>query len=75
VKNFTFNGNGECLAVICAPEAEVALNGGGHLDTDFCGALVAKTVRMNGHFKFHYDEALGRMNGNGRYLITSWDEM
>jgi hypothetical protein len=30
---------------------------------------------MNGHFNFHYDEALSRMPGNGRFLITSWNEI
>jgi len=30
---------------------------------------------MDGHFKFHYDEALGRMPANGRLLITAWDEI
>jgi hypothetical protein len=32
-------------------------------------------VTMNGHFNFHYDEALGRMPGGGRFLVTQWDEI
>ena len=30
---------------------------------------------MNGHFSFHYDEALGRLSNNPRLLVTSWDEI
>ncbi len=75
VTAFTLNGNGEFIGVLVAPNAEIAMHGGGNADEDFIGCLMAKTVRMNGHFKFHYDEALGRMPMNGRFLITSWDEI
>jgi hypothetical protein len=51
------------------------MNGAGNSDEDFIGSLMAKSVNMNGHFKFHYDEALGRMPMKGRFLITSWDEI
>jgi hypothetical protein len=73
--DFTLNGNGEFTGVLVAPEAELKLNGGGNADEDFIGCLMVNTVRMNGHFSFHYDEALGRMPANGRFLITSWDEI
>lgn len=75
VTSFTLNGNGEFTGVLVAPNADVTMNGGGNSDQDFTGALMVNSVRMNGHFKFHYDEALSRMQGNGRYLITSWDEI
>jgi hypothetical protein len=47
------------------------------LDQDFCGSLMVNAVRLNGHFKFHWDEALGRVNSdNGaRYLVKSWNEI
>jgi hypothetical protein len=32
-------------------------------------------VTMNGQFKFHYDEALGRQPATGRFLIGAWDEV
>jgi hypothetical protein len=51
------------------------MNGGGKTINDFTGAVVANSVKMNGHFNFHYDEALGGFTGNGRMLITSWDEI
>lgn len=75
VTSFTLNGNGEFTGVLVAPNAELNLNGGGNSDQDFIGCLMVDTVRLNGHFKFHYDEALGRMPANGRFLITSWDEI
>jgi hypothetical protein len=75
VKNFTLNGNGTFKGVLVAPEADIRMNGGGSTYEDFIGCLLANSVTMNGHFNFHYDEALGRMNTNGRFLITSWDEI
>jgi len=71
----TFGGNASFTGVIYAPSAEFALGGGGSDDIDFIGASVTKTVKMNGHYKFHFDEAL-RNNGMGRgYIPTSWKEM
>ena len=75
VTDFTLNGNGEFTGVIVAPNADAKLNGGGNSVQDFIGALMVNSVQMNGHFKFHYDEALARMPSNGRFLITSWDEI
>ena len=75
VKSFTLNGNGEFTGVLVAPSADLTMNGGGNSRQDFTGALMVNSVRMNGHFNFHYDEALGRMGGNGRFLITSWAEV
>jgi hypothetical protein len=75
VTSFTLNGNGEFTGVLVAPNAAITMNGGGNSAQDFTGALMVNSVRMNGHFNFHYDEALGRMPGNGRALITSWNEI
>ena len=51
------------------------MNGGGSANNDFMGALLVNSVVMNGHFNFHYDEALARDPTWGRLLITSWDEI
>ncbi len=75
VTSFTLNGNGECTGVVVAPNADLKLNGGGNSDQDFCGSMMVNSIRLNGHFKFHYDEALKRTPGNGRFLIASWDEI
>jgi hypothetical protein len=75
VTSLALNGNGEFTGVLVAPNAHIDMNGGGNADEDFIGCLMVKSVKMNGHFKFHYDEALGRMPMQGRFLITSWDEI
>ena len=77
VTSFTLNGNGQFTGVLVAPNADLAMHGGGNSDQDFCGSLMVNAVSLNGHFKFHWDEALGRMNSanNARYLVKSWDEI
>jgi len=75
VTSMTLNGNGTFIGILVAPEANTTMNGGGSTVYDFIGALLVNSVKMNGHFKFHYDEALSRIGGNGRFLITSWDEI
>jgi hypothetical protein len=77
VTSFTLNGNGQFTGVLVAPNADLAMHGGGNSEQDFCGSLMVNSVRLNGHFKFHWDEALGRMNSgnNARYLVQSWNEI
>jgi hypothetical protein len=69
------SGNAEFTGVIYAPQADFDLGGGGNNSYDFVGASVSKTVKMNGHYNFHYDEALGRYGATSEYLITSWREL
>lgn len=73
--NIKFHGNGTFSGAIYAPNADLTLNGGGSGDEDFSGASVTKSVTFNGHFKFHYDEALGRIGMGKGYIVTSWNEM
>src|SRR6185503_10231337 len=61
VKGITFSGNANFTGTIYAPEAAFELNGSGNNAIDFIGASITKTVKMNGHFKFHYDEALRKI--------------
>jgi hypothetical protein len=69
-----FNGNANFVGAVYAPQAAFSLGGGGNNTYDFIGASVSKSVRMNGHFNFHYDENLAR-NGFGRgYIPTNWKE-
>ncbi len=75
VTSFSLNGNGSFIGVIVAPQAFVQMNGSGKAHEDFIGALVADSVKMNGHFEFHYDEALGKTGANSRFIVTSWDEI
>ena len=75
VTSFTFNGNGEFTGVLVAPNANLTMNGGGFSRQDFTGALMVNSVTMNGHFNFHYDEALARLGDNGRFKIKTWQEV
>jgi len=75
VTSFSLSGNGGFSGILVAPNVNITMNGGGSTNTDFCGCLMANSVTMNGHFSFHYDEALGNMGGNGRFLITAWNEV
>ena len=73
--SITFSGNAGFTGSIYAPNANLTLNGGGNNTTDFIGASVTRTVRMNGHFNFHYDEALGKIGPSRGFVVTSWNEM
>jgi hypothetical protein len=73
--SLAFNGNAAFTGVVYAPYADFTLGGGGNNTYDFVGASVTKTVTMNGHFNFHYDESLaGRFPIRG-YVVSSWNEI
>lgn len=74
-KNIQFNGNGSFTGAIYAPQADFYLGGGGNDYYDFVGSSVTKTVQMNGHFRFHYDENLRRIGPGRGYVATNWKEM
>jgi len=71
----SFNGNAAFTGVIYAPNADFSLGGGGNNTYDFVGASVTKTVTMNGHFHFHYDENIARRAPIGAYVVFSWNEL
>lgn len=71
----SFSGNAAFTGTIYAPQAHLSLGGGGATTYDFVGASVSRTVSMNGHFNFHYDEALGRTDTEGLFVIASWNEL
>ena len=75
--NTTVNmsGNASFTGTIYAPNANLTLGGGGSTTYDFAGAAVAKTVKLNGHYQFHYDEALGEFGPRRGYMIVSWNEV
>jgi hypothetical protein len=71
-----FSGNSAFTGTIYAPNADFHLGGGGNNTYDFVGASITSTVKMNGHFNFHYDEALARSDEGGRgFIPVSWNEM
>ena len=73
--SLSFSGNGQFTGAIYAPNADFTMGGGGNNIIDFCGAAVGATIRMNGHFNFHYDENLGRFGPRRGFVIMSWNEI
>ena len=68
-------GNASFTGVIYAPNANLKLGGGGSNDYDLVGSTVTKTVTMNGHMNFHYDEALKDLGPALGYVVTAWNEL
>jgi len=73
--SISFSGNAGFTGTIYAPDADIKLNGGGGIDYDFVGSLIAKTVTVDGHFKFHFDEDLLNAGPSRGYLAVSWTEL
>jgi hypothetical protein len=71
----SFSGNAAFVGTIYAPEASLTMGGGGNNNYDFIGSIVANTIILNGHFNFHYDEALEKIGPFANYVVTSWKEM
>ncbi|HWI56394.1 MAG TPA: collagen-binding domain-containing protein [Bacillota bacterium] len=72
--SISFAGNGAFYGGVYAPNADFTLNGGGSDTWDFIGASVTKTVMMNGHYNFHFDENLSRIGPGRGYIVNSWEE-
>jgi hypothetical protein len=54
-------GNGGLVGSFYAPQANFSLGGGASDTWDIIGAVVTKSVTLNGHFSFHFDENLARI--------------
>jgi len=70
----TLSGTSTFLGAIYAPEAVLTLNGGG-ASNDYLGAIIVKSASMNGHYNFHYDEALGAWGPAKGFMASSWQEL
>ena len=68
------SGNGAFAGSLYAPQAHLQLGGGGNNKLDFIGGAVVNTAFINGHFNFHYDEALARLGPRRWYVPNSWNE-
>lgn len=73
--SISLSGNAAFTGIIYAPQADFTLGGGGNNPYDFVGASITGSVRMNGHYNFHYDEALARLGASSGYVATSWNEL
>jgi hypothetical protein len=67
------NGGSEAAWAFYGPACDVTIGGGGAL----FGAMVAKTIQINGDTAFHYDRALGDLAGYGDLMIEriAWREL
>jgi hypothetical protein len=70
-----FGANANFVGYIYAPEAYFALGGGGSTPYDFVGRSVTQSVKMNGHYNFHYDEAPQPAPTFSGYAAMSWNEL
>lgn len=73
--SLSFSGNAAFVGAIYAPSAAFSLGGGGNTTTDFIGSSVTGSVKLNGHFNFHYDENLSREGPSRGFIVASWDEL
>jgi hypothetical protein len=72
--SISMSGNAAFTGTIYAPQALLTLGGGGSTIYDFVGAVITGSVRLNGHYHFHYDEALKEFGPKGGYTVVSWEE-
>ena len=42
---------------------------------DFVGSSVTRSVTLNGHYNFHYDEQLEKSGPLRVLVVTSWNEI
>lgn len=73
--SFNMTGNAAWTGTIYAPEANIKLGGGGANTYDIVGAIIGSTITMNGHFNFHFDEALLGSGPTRGYVANSWREL
>ena len=71
----SFGGNAALIGTIYCPNADFTIGGGGNDVYDFEGSIMSKTIKMNGHYNFHFDENLARSGPSRGYLATSWKEL
>ncbi len=74
VTSVTYGGTSTFVGVIYAPEADLTLNGGGTA-INMVGSSVTKSITMNGHYMFHFDEDLLSSGPTRGFVATSWQEM
>src|SRR5260370_12402781 len=73
--SITFKGNAAFAGTIYAPYAAITLTGGGTDTYDFVGSCIGKSITINGHFMFHFDEDLLTNGPSSGYVATHWTEI
>ena len=69
--SWDLSGNGEWIGTVYAPQAALTIGGNGNMN----GAIVAKSITLNGNANFHYDESLKTTGGAVGYVVSSWQEL
>jgi hypothetical protein len=73
--SISFHGNGAFAGTIYAPEADMTGGGGGNNNTDTSGSMVVKSVTLNGHWNFHYDQSLKNIGPSRGWVPNAWTEL
>jgi hypothetical protein len=73
-QQFDLRGNASYSGLVYAPNADVALRGGGSNGT-FNGAIVGSSVTFNGNYDFHYDIQLGSLQSDKYFRPLNWIEL
>lgn len=58
VTNVNFNGNASFIGMLVAPNADMSLNSAGSSTVDVSGALMVRSLSLNGNFNVDLDQAL-----------------
>jgi hypothetical protein len=74
VTSVTYGGNSSFVGVMYAPKADLTLNGGGN-NNGLIGASISKTITMNGHYDFHFDQDLLSVGPSRAFVATAWREL
>jgi hypothetical protein len=74
VTSVTYGGNSSFIGVMYAPKADLTLNGGGN-NNGLIGASISKTITMNGHYDFHFDQDLLSVGPSRAFVATAWKEL
>jgi hypothetical protein len=70
------NSSGDFTGAIYAPDTDLQMSGGASAaQQNFVGSCIMRNITVNGHYSFHYDEALGTYGPPSIFIITSWLEL
>jgi len=73
--SITFGANAAFVGGIYAPEASFSLGGGGSSTYDFIGKALVQSIKMNGHYHFHFDQGLNLGQIFNGYAAGFWAEL
>lgn len=73
-QTFSLSGNAAYSGLVYAPNADVALKGGGSTGR-FDGAIIAHSVTLNGNYDFHYDIQLAGIQSERFFRPGAWVEL